>query len=81
MVCCFFVQAEGDQVENYEQAVACDTTAFSRFFGAMLDRQVVLPPSQFETWFVSTAHDAATIDRTIGAAAEAFKVVAACTGS
>ena len=76
MVCCFFVRSKGDQVENYDQAVSCDTAAFSRFFGAMLDRQVVLPPSQFETWFVSTAHDEAAIDKTINAAAEAFKVVA-----
>ena len=81
MVCCFFVRSEGDQVENYEQAVSCDTAAFSRFFGAMLDRGVVLPPSQFETWFVSTAHDEAMIDKAINAAAEAFQVVAAGEGS
>ena len=81
MVCCFFVRSEGDQVESYEQAVACDTAAFSRFFGAMLDGGVVLPPSQFETWFVSTAHEEAMIDETIDAAAEAFEVVAAGAGS
>ena len=81
MVCCFFVRSEGAQVENYEQALACDTAAFSRFFGAMLDRGVVLPPSQFETWFVSTAHDETMIDKTIDAASEAFEVVAAGEGS
>ena len=74
MLCCFF---RGEPVTNYEQALACDTEAFSRFFGAMLERGVVLPPSQFETWFVSTAHDAAAIKHTVAAAAEAFGVVAA----
>ena len=81
MVCCFFTRSDGDPVENYDQAVACDREAFSVFFGAMLDRGVILPPSQFETWFVSTAHDAQLIDRTVGAAAEAFKAVAARGGS
>ena len=31
--------------------------AFGRFFGGMLDAGVVLPPSQFEAWFVGLAHD------------------------
>ena len=76
MICCFFIRSTGVVVEDYDQAVACDTEAFSVFFGAMLDQGVVLPPSQFETWFVSTAHDAGTIDRTIAAAAKAFQAVA-----
>jgi glutamate-1-semialdehyde 2,1-aminomutase len=44
----------------------------------MLARGVYLAPSQFEAAFVSTAHDEATIDRTIAAAAEALTEVAAC---
>jgi glutamate-1-semialdehyde 2,1-aminomutase len=47
----------------------------------MLDRGVVLPPSQFETWFVSTAHNDANIEDTIHAARESFKVVAAAGDS
>ena len=74
MVCCFF----SDQpVDNYEQATACDTDAFAVFFRAMLDAGIVLPPSQFETWFISTAHDDACIDQTIEAARVAFTAVAA----
>ncbi len=63
-------------VTNYEQATACDTKAFSRFFGVMLDEGVVLPPSQFEAWFMSTAHDDAAIEQTIAAAEKAFAAVA-----
>ena len=43
-----------------------------RFCRAMLERGVYPPPSQFEAWFVSLAHDEATIDRTLEAAAEAL---------
>ena len=38
----------------------------------MLDRGIYPPPSQFEAWFVSLAHDEAAIDRTAEAASEAF---------
>ena len=38
----------------------------------MLERGVYLPPSQFEAWFLSSAHGDAEIDATIAAAADAF---------
>jgi len=60
---------------NYDEAKRADTQAFARFHGAMLDRGIHLPPSQFEAWFVSLAHDEALIDRTVEAAAESFRVV------
>ena len=75
MVCCFFT--DRPVVESYEHAVACDTEAFAVFFNAMLEHGVLLPPSQYETWFVSTAHDGACIEQTIQAAGEAFEAVAA----
>jgi glutamate-1-semialdehyde 2,1-aminomutase len=75
MVGPFFVREAGQQVRNYADATACDTQAFARFFHAMLDRGVYLPPSQFEAWFVSLAHDDAAIAKTIQAAREAFAVV------
>jgi len=59
-------------IRNYADALQCDTQAYARFFRAMLDRGVMLPPSQFEAWFVSTAHTEADIDQTIDAAREAF---------
>ena len=53
---------------NFTEARESDTKAFARFFHSMLDAGVVLPPSQFEAWFVSSAHDDAVIERTIKAA-------------
>jgi len=60
------------QVVNYDDATACDTEAFARFFRAMLDEGVTLPPSQFEAWFVSLAHDDEAIEQTLAAAENAF---------
>jgi glutamate-1-semialdehyde 2,1-aminomutase len=59
-------------VRNFDDARACDTAAHARFCRAMLDRGVYPPPSQFEAWFVSLAHDEDTVDRTLEAAAEAL---------
>jgi glutamate-1-semialdehyde 2,1-aminomutase len=59
-------------VTNFDAARACDTEAHARFCRAMLDRGVYPPPSQFEAWFVSLAHDEGTIDRTLEAAAESL---------
>ncbi len=59
---------------NWDEAKLADTTTFARFHAAMLDRGIHLAPSQFEAWFVSTAHDEALIDRTIEAAAESLRL-------
>jgi glutamate-1-semialdehyde 2,1-aminomutase len=59
-------------VFDFESAKTCDMQRFNRFFHAMLDRGVFLPPSQFEAAFISAAHTAADIDRTIEAAVKAF---------
>jgi glutamate-1-semialdehyde 2,1-aminomutase len=61
-----------DPVRDFAGATACDLDAHARFCRALLDRGVYAPPSQFEAWFVSLAHDEAAIDRTIVAAADAF---------
>lgn len=58
---------------NAAEALSADRDAYARFFGAMLDAGVLLPPSQFEAWFVGLAHDDATVDRTIAAALRAFR--------
>jgi glutamate-1-semialdehyde 2,1-aminomutase len=62
-------------VLNYTDATASDTGAFGRFFHAMLDQGVHLPPSQFEAFFVSQAHSEDVIDATIKAASRAFEAV------
>ncbi len=58
---------------DFDSAKACDTDAYARFCRAMLERGFYPPPSQFEAWFVSTAHDDAAIDRTCEAAAESLR--------
>ena len=68
---------QGGPVVNADDARKSDTAAFGRYHRAMLDHGVYLAPSQFESSFVSLAHDDAAIDQTLDAAAEAFKVVAA----
>jgi len=55
------------------QALTSDRAAYARFFGAMLDRGILLPPSQFEAWFVSMAHGTADLQATVNAAREAFQ--------
>lgn len=66
-------------VQDYAAAVASDTKAFAAFFHAMLEAGVSIPPSQFEAWFVSTAHSeddlAATGEAAVEAFAEAKKVM------
>ncbi len=61
-----------EPVVDLETAKRSDTTFYARFFHAMLDRGVYLAPSQYEAGFVSLAHDAAALDRTIAAADEAL---------
>ena len=54
------------------EALASDRAAYARFFGAMLDQGILLPPSQFEAWFLSMAHGPAEIEATLEAARTAF---------
>ncbi len=58
---------------NAAEALASDRDAFARFFGAMLDEGVLLPPSQFEAWFLGAGHSDADIDATVAAAQKAFR--------
>jgi glutamate-1-semialdehyde 2,1-aminomutase len=55
-------------VRDYASATSADTTRYAAFFRGMLERGIYPPPSQFEAWFLSGAHRAEHIDRTIAAA-------------
>jgi len=57
---------------SWAEAGTCDRDAYARFFGAMLDQGVLLPPSQFEAWFIGAAHGAAEVASTVAAAHRAF---------
>ncbi|MBI2832990.1 MAG: glutamate-1-semialdehyde 2,1-aminomutase [Acidobacteria bacterium] len=63
-------------VHSYDSAILADTRAYARFFHAMLARGVYPPPSQFEAWFLSTAHRDEDVDATIKAARAAMKEAA-----
>jgi glutamate-1-semialdehyde 2,1-aminomutase len=65
----------GEPVEDFASAKAANLEAHAAFCRAMLDRGVYPPPSQFEAWFVSLAHDEAVIDRTLEAAADSLSAV------
>jgi glutamate-1-semialdehyde 2,1-aminomutase len=54
------------------EAMAADRAAYARFFGAMLDAGVLLPPSPFEAWFLSAAHGPAEIAMAVDAARGGF---------
>ncbi len=59
-------------VGNFAEARATDHNRFAQFFHGMLDRGVHLPPSGYEAWFVSLAHDDCAIEQTLCAAREAL---------
>jgi len=60
----------GKRPTNFREAKQSDSEAFGQFFRRMRDRGVLLPPSQFEAWFISAAHDDTAIDATLEAARE-----------
>lgn len=62
-------------VYDYPSAKKADTARFGKFFHALLDRGVYLPPSQFESAFVSLAHGDAEIEHTLGAVKQAFRAL------
>ncbi|MEZ5188877.1 MAG: glutamate-1-semialdehyde 2,1-aminomutase [Microbacterium sp.] len=72
----FFGDAVAGGVPDYETALQQDAAAYGRFFHAMLDRGVSLPPSAFEAWFVTAAHDDAVIARIVEALPEAARAAA-----
>ncbi|QTZ96116.1 glutamate-1-semialdehyde 2,1-aminomutase [Streptomyces auratus] len=72
----FFTDAE---VTDYDAAKAQDSFRFTAFFHSMLSQGVYLPPSAFESWFVSTAHDTAAVERIAAALPAAARAAAEAT--
>ncbi len=64
-------------VRDYAAAAACDLVGYGAWCRALLERGVYPPASQFEAWFPSLAHDEDDVERTVGAAREAFAEVRA----
>lgn len=62
-------------VVDWSSAKLSDTKRYGQFFNSMLEQGVYLAPSQFEAAFLSTAHNAADVEKTIRAAHSAFKAL------
>lgn len=63
-------------VTDFASAASANNALFNKFFHAMLNKGIYLPPSAFETWFLSNALSYEDIDHTINAVKEALKEVA-----
>lgn len=66
-----------EPARDFDSSQRADAKRYARFFHAMRERGVLLPPSQWESWFVSTAHrEEPTLEATLDAARYAFARVA-----
>ncbi|MFG2649738.1 glutamate-1-semialdehyde 2,1-aminomutase [Streptomyces sp. NPDC048436] len=74
----FFTDRE---VRSYEDAKTQESFRFTAFFHSMLSQGVYLPPSAFESWFVSTAHDERAVERIAAALPSAARAAAEATES
>jgi len=72
MFCGYFT---GEPVHNLAGAMHSDRERFKKYFHGMLAAGVYLVPSQFEAGFLSTAHSAAEVEKTVAAAARVFKKI------
>jgi glutamate-1-semialdehyde 2,1-aminomutase len=70
MFCGYFTD---QPVNNLADAMQSDRARFAKYFHGILDEGIYLAPSQFEAGFISAAHTAEDIDRTVAAAAKAMK--------
>ena len=62
-------------VRDFASAASANNALFNKFFHAMLNRGVYLPPSAFETWFISNALTYEDLDATIAAVEESLKEI------
>ena len=69
------------RVNDYASATSANTDQYARFFQGMIRRGIYPPPSQFEAWFLSAAHTAKDVDKTIKAARGAMKEIVQAGGA
>ena len=70
-----------EPVRSYADARAQSSAAYAAFFHAMLDGGVYLPPSPFEAWFLSAAHDDRALARIADALPRAAEAAATAVGA
>jgi glutamate-1-semialdehyde 2,1-aminomutase len=71
-----FLGVDGGTVRDYAAASQQDTGAYRAFFHAMLDQGVYLPPSAYEAWFLSGAHDDRALQHVMNALPKAARQAA-----
>jgi glutamate-1-semialdehyde 2,1-aminomutase len=71
---------EDNAVVDFAGASRQSTPRYAAFFHAMLDAGVYLPPSAFEAWFLSAAHDEQALERIADALPVAARAAAAVPG-
>ncbi|MCW2768028.1 MAG: hemL2, partial [Nocardioides sp.] len=64
-------------VRDFGDASRTDSRAYAAFFHAMLERGVYLPPSAYEAWFLSSAHDDRAVSAVLAALPDAARAAAA----
>jgi glutamate-1-semialdehyde 2,1-aminomutase len=70
-----FFDPNSRNIENYHDVKQCSKSRYSKFFSLMISNGIYLPPSPFETIFVSAAHSTNDIDKTIDASRKAFDMI------
>ncbi|MGW4377259.1 glutamate-1-semialdehyde 2,1-aminomutase [Streptomyces albidoflavus] len=75
----FSVFFTADEVRDYDDAKRQESFRFTAFFHSMLAQGVYLPPSSFESWFVSTAHDDRAVEWIAAALPAAARAAAEAT--
>jgi len=73
----FFTDDGVERVTDFAGASAQHLDRYTAFFHSMLEQGVYLPPSAFESWFISAAHDDAVLDRVVAALPAAASAAAA----
>ncbi|MDQ6767452.1 MAG: glutamate-1-semialdehyde 2,1-aminomutase [Candidatus Eremiobacteraeota bacterium] len=68
-----FMCRTGSPHRNMNQACLADAQAYARYYNAMLERGILLPPSQMELMFLTAAHSEADIEATLSAAQQALR--------
>ncbi|WP_183593787.1 glutamate-1-semialdehyde 2,1-aminomutase [Nocardioides soli] len=73
----FFTPGVDGRVRDFDDASTTDSAAYAAFFHAMLDAGVYLPPSAYEAWFLSAAHDDRAVSTVLDALPGAARAAAA----
>ena len=72
MITLFFTDKD---VKNFADAKSSDLKLFAKFFRQLLEKGVYLPASQFEAWFLSTAHSKSDLEETLNKIEDVFKIL------